>query len=54
VAIHDGHTEELLSAMVRFLAIFNLTGQPAVSVCCGYDADRLPLAATLHVLARRR
>ena len=50
VAIGDGRDEDVLSAMVRFLAMFNLTGQPAVSVCCGYDADGLPIG--LQVVGR--
>jgi aspartyl-tRNA(Asn)/glutamyl-tRNA(Gln) amidotransferase subunit A len=26
---------------------FNVTGQPAAAVCCGFDADGLPLAFQL-------
>ena len=50
VAIDDGRDEDVLTAMVRFLAMFNLTGQPAVSVCCGYDTAGLPIG--LQVVGR--
>jgi aspartyl-tRNA(Asn)/glutamyl-tRNA(Gln) amidotransferase subunit A len=39
----DGHEEDLLYAMVRLLAQFNLTGMPALSVPCGYDRSGLPI-----------
>ncbi|MEX2421897.1 MAG: amidase [Actinomycetota bacterium] len=42
-AVINGHEEDVLSAMVRFLAQFNLTGMPALSVCCGYDRQGLPI-----------
>ena len=43
IATINGEEEDLLLAMIRLLAPFNLTGLPAVSVCCGYDNDSLPI-----------
>ena len=43
VATIDGQDEDLLLAMIRLLAPFNLTGLPAISVCCGYDSDGMPI-----------
>jgi aspartyl-tRNA(Asn)/glutamyl-tRNA(Gln) amidotransferase subunit A len=39
--------EDLLLAMVRLLAPFNLLGLPALSLCCGYDSQRLPIGLQL-------
>jgi aspartyl-tRNA(Asn)/glutamyl-tRNA(Gln) amidotransferase subunit A len=50
VAPIDDHEEDLLTAMVRLLAQFNLTGQPALSVCCGYDASGHPIG--LQIVGR--
>lgn len=43
VAIINGEDEDLLLAMIRLLAPFNFTGLPAISVCCGYDTDDMPI-----------
>jgi aspartyl-tRNA(Asn)/glutamyl-tRNA(Gln) amidotransferase subunit A len=43
VATINGEEEDLLLAMIRLLAPFNLTGLPAISVCCGYDSDGMPI-----------
>lgn len=40
----DGETEELMGALTRYCPPFNITGQPAVSVPCGFNRDGLPLA----------
>ena len=40
----DGQTEELMGALTRYCPPFNVTGQPAVSVPCGFNRDGLPLA----------
>ncbi len=45
----NGKTEDALSAMVRYLAPFNLTGQPAMTVCCGYT-EGCPLG--LQIIGR--
>lgn len=42
-AFIDGYKEDLLLSMVRFLAPFNLTGLPALSICCGFNSDNLPI-----------
>jgi aspartyl-tRNA(Asn)/glutamyl-tRNA(Gln) amidotransferase subunit A len=48
--VHVGDVEEeVLWAMVRLLAPFNLTGQPALSVCCGYS-DGCPIG--LQIIGR--
>jgi aspartyl-tRNA(Asn)/glutamyl-tRNA(Gln) amidotransferase subunit A len=43
----NGEVEDLLFAMVRLLAPFNLLGLPALSLCCGYDSRRLPIGLQL-------
>jgi aspartyl-tRNA(Asn)/glutamyl-tRNA(Gln) amidotransferase subunit A len=43
VATINGQNEDLLLAMIRLLAPFNFTGLPAVSLCCGYDSDGMPI-----------
>lgn len=43
VATINGQDEDLLLAMIRLLAPFNLTGLPAISLCCGYDGEGLPI-----------
>jgi aspartyl-tRNA(Asn)/glutamyl-tRNA(Gln) amidotransferase subunit A len=43
VASINGEEEDLLLAMIRLLAPFNFTGLPAISVCCGYDSDDMPI-----------
>ncbi len=40
----DGETEELMGALTRYCPPFNITGQPAVSVPCGFNREGLPLA----------
>lgn len=46
----DDHEEDVLAAMGRLLAPFNLTGQPAISVCCGYGTGGHPIG--LQVIGR--
>jgi aspartyl-tRNA(Asn)/glutamyl-tRNA(Gln) amidotransferase subunit A len=43
VARINGQDEDLMLAMIRLLAPFNFTGLPAISVCCGYDSDAMPI-----------
>jgi aspartyl-tRNA(Asn)/glutamyl-tRNA(Gln) amidotransferase subunit A len=43
VATINGQDEDLMLAMIRLLAPFNLTGLPAISVCCGYDSEAMPI-----------
>jgi aspartyl-tRNA(Asn)/glutamyl-tRNA(Gln) amidotransferase subunit A len=40
--------EEQASSMSRpFMRIFNVTGQPALSICCGFDSEGLPIGLML-------
>jgi aspartyl-tRNA(Asn)/glutamyl-tRNA(Gln) amidotransferase subunit A len=43
----NGVQQDLLFAMVRLLAPFNLTGLPALSICCGHTPGRLPIGLQL-------
>jgi aspartyl-tRNA(Asn)/glutamyl-tRNA(Gln) amidotransferase subunit A len=46
----DGFEENELNAMVRFLAPFNLTGLPAISVRCGFASSRPKLPIGLQII----
>ncbi|HSL20002.1 MAG TPA: amidase [Vicinamibacterales bacterium] len=39
----DGRAEPVPAALTRFTRIYNLTGMPCLSVCCGYSAAGLPI-----------
>jgi aspartyl-tRNA(Asn)/glutamyl-tRNA(Gln) amidotransferase subunit A len=43
IAFPDGSTEPVAPALVRFTTPFNATGQPVVSVPCGFDEINLPI-----------
>lgn len=43
VTYDDGSQEELGPAMTRLTQPWNATGQPVISVPCGFDADNLPI-----------
>jgi aspartyl-tRNA(Asn)/glutamyl-tRNA(Gln) amidotransferase subunit A len=38
-----GRVEPVPAALTRFTRIFNLTGMPALSICCGYSSGSLPI-----------
>ena len=42
-----GETEDLMGSLTRYCPPFNITGQPAISVPCGFDRDGLPLAVQI-------
>ena len=46
----DGFEETLMSASVRCTVPFNVTGQPALTVPCGFDEQGLPVG--LQIIAR--
>ena len=39
----EGYDPESMRRMPSFTSIWNLTGQPAASVCCGFSAEGLPI-----------
>lgn len=39
----DGYREALGQSMIRLVKPFNLTGFPALSICCGFSSDDLPI-----------
>lgn len=39
----DGHEEDVLAVVTRYTALFNLTGQPALVVPCGFSSTGLPI-----------
>lgn len=43
----DGSSEEVGTALTRLTTPWNATGQPVISVPCGFDADRLPVGLSL-------
>lgn len=43
----DGRTEAVVEAMIRFSAPFSVTGQPAISLPCGFTAGGLPVGLQL-------
>lgn len=47
-AVHDdGSREEIGAAFTRHTAPWNATGQPVISVPCGFDTDRMPIGLSL-------
>lgn len=46
----DGCVEPVPAALTRFTRIYNLTGMPALSICCGYSSRGLPIG--LQIAAR--
>jgi aspartyl-tRNA(Asn)/glutamyl-tRNA(Gln) amidotransferase subunit A len=47
VEITPGAPENMLSAIMQFTGLPSLTGLPAISVPCGFDADGLPVGLQL-------
>lgn len=43
IAYADGSTEPVGTAFTRLTSPWNTTGQPVISVSCGFDRDRLPI-----------
>ena len=43
----DGSREEIGVAFTRHTAPWNATGQPVISVPCGFDTDRMPIGLSL-------
>ena len=39
----DGYDPDAMRRSPNFCAIWNVTGQPAASICCGFSADGLPI-----------
>ena len=46
----DGSSEPVQEAMIRYTAPFSVSGQPALSVPCGFTADGLPIG--LQIVGR--
>jgi aspartyl-tRNA(Asn)/glutamyl-tRNA(Gln) amidotransferase subunit A len=47
VEITPGAPEDMLSAIMQFTGLPSLTGLPAISVPCGFDAEGLPVGVQL-------
>jgi aspartyl-tRNA(Asn)/glutamyl-tRNA(Gln) amidotransferase subunit A len=39
----NGHSEDYSLSMIRLLKPFNLLGFPALSICCGFNSQNLPI-----------
>jgi aspartyl-tRNA(Asn)/glutamyl-tRNA(Gln) amidotransferase subunit A len=39
----EGYDPDAMRRMPSFMSIWNLTGQPALSVCCGFSSEGLPI-----------
>jgi len=48
---YDGLREPIATSYVRTTAPFNLTGQPAISVPCGFDRSGLPIGLQIATAA---
>jgi aspartyl-tRNA(Asn)/glutamyl-tRNA(Gln) amidotransferase subunit A len=46
----NGRDEPVPAALTRYTRVFNLTGLPSLSVCCGFSGDGLPIG--LQIAAR--
>jgi aspartyl-tRNA(Asn)/glutamyl-tRNA(Gln) amidotransferase subunit A len=49
----DGVEESVLDCMVRYVAVFNLTEQPALSIPCGTASNGLPVGLQIAAASRR-
>jgi aspartyl-tRNA(Asn)/glutamyl-tRNA(Gln) amidotransferase subunit A len=47
VVIEGGVAEDMLGAIMQFTGVSSLTGLPALSVPCGFDADGMPIGMQL-------
>ncbi|GED15584.1 amidase [Aneurinibacillus migulanus] len=41
--IIEGITENIFNCMIRYTSVFNLTGNPALSIPCGFTSESLPV-----------
>src|SRR3712207_892172 len=48
----EGYDPDALMTTPSFTSIWNLTGQPALSICCGLSAGSTPLPIGLQVIGR--
>lgn len=43
----DGESEDIFACMIRYTAIFDMSGHPALSIPCGMSSDGLPVGLQL-------
>ncbi len=51
-AAFEGYDPDAMMKLPTYMAMWNLTGQPALSVCCGFSATEPPLPIGMQIIGK--